>query len=341
MPSIEEPVLTPGPVRWPDDADAVIRGDLVVAGAYVTPAGGAVVTSLSPVGLADRDAGRTGFTTSLGFPKKLDRILRDPRVCLAYHVRDHGFARSGSYVLVQGVASVDLHPSPERLAELMRAAGRFLGENPRGRAWDWVLREYQRERVFVDVAAERIAVWPGLDARGPVSVTGRPWPAAPGTPAEQAPPRNGTAPRVDVAAVARQVGRLPHQLLAYRGADGFPVIVPVTVTGHDQGGLRLAGPSGTPPPALLPPGGRRAGLLAHAFRAQCTGQRMRTLTGWLTVSGDEIRYAPHTSKGLAAPANKTAGLLAGGLLAKYGLWRARRDGTAAHLEDLLARGPAR
>ncbi|MFE7792634.1 hypothetical protein [Streptomyces sp. NPDC057460] len=322
--------MTSAPVRWPDTADAVIRGDLTVAAAYVTPAGGVVVTSVSPVGLADREAGLVGFTTSLGFQKKLERILRDPHVSLAYHTRDHGFAASSSYVLAQGTASVDLRPSPERLAELMRASEPFLGETKRGPIWDWLLREYHQERVFVDVGVERVTVWPDLAARGAMTVTGAAWPEEP---AEQKPPKNGTGPRVDVAAVARQIGGLPHRLLAFRGADGFPVIVPVAVTGHDDAGLHF-----DVPPGLLPPGGRRAGFLAHAFRPQCVGLGMRTFTGWLTVTDEGARYAPHTSKGLAAPPYKTLLTVSNGLLAKYGLWRARRDGTAAGLQDLAARG---
>ncbi|MFH9130404.1 hypothetical protein ACH4KC_15900 [Streptomyces griseoaurantiacus] len=324
--------MTFAPLRWPDTADAVIRGDLTIAVAYVTPAGGAVVTSVSPVGLGDREAGRLGFTTSLGFPRKLERILRDPHVALAYHTRDHGFATDASLVLAQGSASVDLRPSPERLAELARAGERFLGKTPRGPVWNWLLREYHQERVFVDVDVERFTVWPDLAARGAPTVTGA---APPGAPAGQAPPAKGTAPRVDVSALARRIRGLPHRLLAYRGADGHPVVVPVTVTGHDAAGLRLDAPEG-----LLPPGGRRAGFLAHAFRPQCVGLGMRTLTGWLTVTEEGVRYAPHTSKGLAAPPYKGLLTVSNGLLAKYGLWRARRDGTAARLRGLAARGPA-
>jgi hypothetical protein len=96
---------------------------------------------------------------SLGFPKKIERILRDPNVAIAYHTRDHGFATSDSYVLAQGAASVDLRPSPERLAELMRASEPFLGEVRRGPLWDWLLREYHQERVFVDIALKRVTAW--------------------------------------------------------------------------------------------------------------------------------------------------------------------------------------
>jgi hypothetical protein len=48
------------PVRWPDDVDEVIVGDLTAA-AYVTPGGGAVVTAVSPLGLRHREEGTVSF----------------------------------------------------------------------------------------------------------------------------------------------------------------------------------------------------------------------------------------------------------------------------------------
>jgi hypothetical protein len=45
-------------------------------------------------------------------------------------------------------------------------------------------------------------------------------------------------------------------------------------------------------------------------------------------------YAPHTSKGFVAPPNKNLLLVLNGLLAKFGLWQARRHGTAERLERL-------
>jgi hypothetical protein len=100
---------------WPDADDQIIAGDLTAALAYVTPAGGAVVTAVAPIGLRDRDAGTVGFTTSLGFGRKLDRIKQNPRVALAYHAREHGFATEPRYVLVQGTATYDSHPTPRFL----------------------------------------------------------------------------------------------------------------------------------------------------------------------------------------------------------------------------------
>ncbi|MER7682500.1 hypothetical protein [Streptomyces sp. NPDC096934] len=318
--------MTSAPVSWPQSADAVIRGDLTVAVAYLTPAGGAVITSVSPVGLGDRENGVLGFTTSLGFPKKLERILRDPHVAVAYHTREHGFASDDTYVLAQGTASVDLRPSPGRLQDLMRASEPFLGETKRGLVWDWLLREYHQERVFVDIGLERIALWDNLAARGAESIIGTAWPRIP---APQKPPKNGTEPRVDTSALKRQLHGLPHRLIAYRGADGYPVILPAKIIKVDATGLHLDIPSGP-----LPLGGRRAGFLAHSFNPQCVGLGMRTLTGWLEITDDGALYSPHTSKGLAAPPYKTLLTVSNGLMAKYGLWRAQRDGTAERLHEL-------
>lgn len=311
---------------WSAGIDEVIKGDITAAVAYITPAGGAVVTAVAPCGIGQRDQARIGFTTSLGFGRKLERIIVNPQVALAYHAREHGYSASPAFVLGQGLAAVDLTPSRARLAALAPQAERYLGKVRRGPVWDRLLREYYQERIFVDIAVERIAAWPDLGACGQLAVTGTPWPGPAGP---QAVPKNGAGPRVDVAKAARQAAVLPHRVLAYRGADGFPVIVPVQFAGHDQAGLRLVVPGG-----LLPPGGRRAGLLAHSYRPQLIGLSTRTFTGWLEVSGDRVVYAPHTSKGFVAPPAKTALLVSNGLLAKFGIWQARRQGTAGRLEQL-------
>ncbi len=207
------------PVRWPDEVDAVIRGDLTAAAAYVTAAGGAVVTAVAPCGLAERSRGVVGFTTSLGFPQKLRRIVRDPHVSLAFHAREHGFADSPRFVLVQGFATVDLTPSRTRLESLMPQTERFMGEPRRGPLWDRLLHEYYWERVFIDIAVVRIVSWPDLSATGEPEVYGAPRPPAP---PPQAPPELGVAPRVDV---ARLTGsrRAPESVAGMAPGRAFPV----------------------------------------------------------------------------------------------------------------------
>ena len=312
-------------VSWSDDIDDVLRGDITAAVAYVTPAGGAVATAVAPCGIDERAAGAVGFTTSLGFGKKLERIVREPKVALAYHARQHGFSTRPPFVLVQGDAAVDLAPSEERLEAFAPQAARYLGELKRGPIWDRLLREYYQERVFVDIRVSRLVAWPDLHANGEPTVSGA---ALPPSPPPQRPPKNGRGPRVDVAKAAGQLTGLPHRVLAYRGADGYPVVVPIEPAGHDQRGLLLVDPG-----RLLPPGGRRAGLLAHAYRPQLVGLSTRVFTGWLEVADDGTAvYAPHTSKGFVAPPRKKLLLVTNGLMAKYGMRQARRHGLAERLQ---------
>ena len=145
---------------------------------------------------------------------------------------------------------VDLTPSRERLEALIPEAERFFAGSSGGWSGTGCCASYYQERVFVDVALDRVATWPDLSAAGAMAVTGATWPG-PADP--QPPPERGTGPRTDVAKAAGRIAMLPHRVLAYRGADGFPVIVPFHLAGHDQSGLRLV-----VPPGLVPPGGRRA-----------------------------------------------------------------------------------
>src|SRR5256884_9126407 len=115
-------------VSWPDEVDRVIGGDLTAALAYVTPAGGTVVTAVAPIGLRDRERGTVGFTTSLGLGRKLERIRSNPRIALAYHAREHGFADGTRFVLVQGDATLTLEPDERLLEEVISPrAERHLG----------------------------------------------------------------------------------------------------------------------------------------------------------------------------------------------------------------------
>ena len=110
------------------------------------------------------------------------------------------------------------------------------------------------------------------------------------------------------------MSKLPHILLAYLGADGFPLVVPVRAG--------AAGATASRSPGRLPGGGRRAGLLAHRYEPKLIGLETRQYTGWL----EDSIYAPHTENGFRAPANKTVLLLANGFMARRGLKQARALG---------------
>jgi hypothetical protein len=305
-------------VTWDDGLDAIFGGDLTAGLGYRTPAAGVVVQAVAPIGLRDREKGTLGFTTSLGFSKKLERIAADPRVAMAFHAREHGTATGTPYVLAQGIARVIEKPSEEQRDRVRAHATAHLGPPAEGVFWDRWLREYYVTRVPVEVTVTRILTWPALNAAGTPDVTaGEPLPAQPAEP--QRPPRNGTAPRIDVARACTRLRRSTHLLLGYAGADGAPVVVPVELGAEDGRGIAVR--CATP----LPPGGRRAGLLGHSYKPRLIGLETRQYTGWLEVGDDGgARYTPHTEVGYRAPANKTLLLLLNGALAKKGVRQAAK-----------------
>ena len=276
------------------------------------------MTAVAPIGLRDREKAELTFTTSLGFGKKLDRIRRDPRMALLYHAREHGFYDGPELVLVHGRARIVEEPDEEYLQTVVQpAAARFMGKPKQGFFWDRWLQEYYADRVPVHVDVERIITWPSLDGSGEPTIEGPALREAP--PAPQDPPKGGTGPRVE----AKKLGEPRHKLLAWRGTDGYPMIVPVTLGQTTDAGIELTSN------VELPPGGRRAGMLAHDYHAQLIGLRARQCTGWLELgeSGRAV-YAPHTANGFTAPANKTLLLLANGFMAKRGLRKAREEAAA-------------
>lgn len=305
------------PLTWPDEVDEILAGDLVVVVGSPTPRGGVVLNSVTPLGLRDREAGTVTFTSSLGFGRKLERIAADPRIAVAYHTRRHGHSDRPGLVVVQGTASINDSFTEAERQEVTRQAADHIGQVVEGRFWDWWLQVYYRDRVGIDVQAERILWWPsGTPGEDPV-VLGRPLADTP--PPSQPPPRDATAPRVPMDKVARAL-RLDHQLIGVLLDDGMPLLLPATVTAKDQRGIVVANPGG-----LLPPGGRRAGFIGHTFRPKLVGLTTATHTGWLEV-GDDARWTPHSRHGFTAPPNKTLLLLGNGAAARWGYRQAIKQG---------------
>jgi hypothetical protein len=248
--------------------------------------------------------------------RKLERMRQDPHVAVAFHTREHALTDRPEYVLVQGRASI----SPDPWHDVMGANWERFGGQPldAGRVWNWWLRVYH-ERVNVVIAVERVVVWPDLGCRGTPCVYGAPLPSAP--PAPQPSPARGTGPRVDHSRAAQQVAKLPHVLLGWVGADGFPMALPVGVKGSVGGGIVLDAPQD-----LVPPGGRRAGLTAHWFSRYVLGQNQRRYTGWLESTDEHVVYAPHTKAGYRIPTSRASFNFAAGYGTRRGLRQGRRAG---------------
>ncbi len=306
-------------IRWPDEVDAVLAGDLAAGVAYLTPAKGVVITPMAPLGLRDRDAGTVTVSTSLGLWKKLDRIRSNPAVAVAFHARDHADHDRPEFVLVQGEATIQATPDREWLDSIGPQWDHFLGPRKGGLTGRW-LRVYYYERVAITIAVRRIVVWPTLDCAGEPVVHGEP---LPGPPPSQSPPKNGTGPRTDAARLAAEVGRLPHALLGWAGGDGLPMVTAIAAGGSDDAGAELVIPA-----SVRPEGGRRAGLTAHRFGRLMVGQEQRIYTGWLDVEGGRSVYAPHTRAGYRLPASKAVFEIGSGFATRTGIRKARERGLA-------------
>ncbi len=291
--------------RWSEHVDNVLASDRVVMLVYATPASGAVLLPVNNFALRDRAAGTiSAVNSSVGAWRKLERIRREPRIALAYHTRAHSEGEDPRFVLVQGRAALG-PPVPEYPSKLGERWERFEPWSRTPALW----RRWQRAyalRVQIDVTVERMSVWPDLACAGVPEVTGAPLPVAAPTP--QRPPAKGTAPRLDSRRAARRAARLPHVLLGWVGADGYPAAAPVEILGGDDEGIELHAPRG-----LVPQGARRAGLTAHWFSRDSIGQNQRKHTGWLQAphpdearfphggAGKRLLYAPHTQSNYRFP----------------------------------------
>jgi hypothetical protein len=314
----------PGPIdHWPKELDEILDGDHAVVLAYATPARGSVLAPVSNFGLHDRAAGIVTVNSSVGAWKKLYRIRRNPRVALAFHTRAHARHRRPEYVLVQGRAALP-PPVPDYPSTVIENWERLEPWRKLGPLWKRWLRIYAL-RVEIQIAVDRITVWPELTCCGTPKTYGTPPPSEP--PAPQDAPAKGTGARLNSARAARHAARLPDTLLGWIGADDFPVVVPVHVGAADEHGIRLDAPEG-----VAPPGGRRAGLTAHWFSRGVVGQRQAIHTGWMIAgrSGTSVIYHPHTKVAYRMPPSRIVYRVAAGLFTRLGYRRARRAGTAAH-----------
>lgn len=276
---------------WPPRVVETLGGDLVVALASRTPAGGVVITPVSPLGTYDPAQETVTITTSLAFPRKLRRMARDDRVALLYHAREHGYARSPHLVLVQGRADFPDAPDGFWTPEVEERWNKFLVPRKTGLVWDWLGHEYYDLRIPVTVHVHRMVVWSQPDASDQPTVIGPPLSGR--TPADQSPPSGGTDSRVDLVRFQRRLQRSRHTLMAHVDADGYPMMTPGHLT-IDGEVLAVTG-------VRLPQGERRAGILGHWFGKRGKGQGQAAFTGWLEARGDHGTYAAHTATGYAMP----------------------------------------
>src|ERR1700722_3943682 len=317
--NVEGQPMTAVASAWPDSVERILDGDHVVGLAYATPAKGVVILPLTNFGVRDRVAGTVSVNSSVGVPKKLERIRQNPNVALAFHTRAHATHDRPEYVLVQGRATLSepLADYPASMLEHWERFERWADISP---VWKWWQRIYAT-RVGIEIAAERVIVWPDLSCRGRPEVHGVPLPGT--DPVSQRAPQNGTEPRLNHRRAAKPATRLPHTLLGWMGADDLPFVVPVSPVGTEPGGIVLDASEG-----LIPAGNRRAGLTAHSFSRHVVGQHQRKNTGWLESdpARSRIVYSPHTEANYRLPPSKLVYRLVTGAGTRLGVPAARRAG---------------
>jgi hypothetical protein len=303
---------------WPDPVDEILRGDHAVALAYVTPAKGVVLAPVSNFAFHDRANGIVTVNSSVGAWKKLDRIRRNPHVGIAFHTRAHATHDRPEYVLVQGRATLQ-PPVDDYPASILDNWERIEPWRDLGPLWKRWLRVYAL-RVEIQIAVERLIVWPDLACQGTPQIYGA---SLPTEPPPQDPPAKGTAPRINQARAARQAARLPDVLLGWVGSDGFPFVIAAQIDTADERGIALRTAAG-----LVPPGGRRAGLTAHWFARGMIGQRQNIHTGWLDAAPGTrtVTYSPHTKAAYRMPTSRTVYRTAAGGFTRLRLRQARRAG---------------
>lgn len=307
-------------VVWSEEVDRIFGGDHVLMLVYATPASGAVLLPLNNFAGRDPAAGTlSAINSSVGAWRKLERIRRNPKVALAFHTRLHSETDRPEYVLVQGRASLS-HPVPDYPTTIAERWDRFEPWTTTPALWKRWQRFYAL-RVPIDIEVDRILVWPDLTCSGPPAVLGPPLPEQP--PPPQQAPKKGTGPRLDAKKAAAKAARLPHALLGWVGADGYPIAAPVEVLGGGPEGIALRAAEG-----LVPPGGRRAGLTAHWFSHRAIGQNQRKHTGWLEApaTDEHLLYAPHTQSNYRFPTSRTLYRLVSGAGGRLGARGARRAG---------------
>ena len=269
----------------PPEVWQVLDRSITVEYTSLTRAGAPVMVPVTPYVADDRTT--LDVATGLTYPAKAERARRNPKVSLLYSDPVGSGLVQPPVVLVQGLASVrdaDLQANTDRYVRLTMAKvpAAYQGQ-PKFllRTLDWYFA-----RIWVQVTPLRVWWW---DSKAMTSEPGQ-WAAAPETtaqPSDPAPPGKQPAawlePPVDWRRTASDaIPRLDQRSLAWVGADGFPLSVPITGLEQTSAGFRLQ--LGRHLPGT--PGGP-ACVTVHAHPEEFTGQENHTFLGEVRLGTGE------------------------------------------------------
>jgi len=270
---------------WPAELDEVFAGAITCQYASLTRAGAPVTVPTTPY----TGAGTLDVSTGLTYPAKAERARRNPNVALLF-ADPIGAASDGApVVLVQGHAAVrdgELQANTDRYA---RVAVAKLPQATKGQP-KLLLKQmvFYYARIWIEITPLHISWWPDRDlATAPQAwhaQDGRALPESDPAPSGRQPPAWLEPPSQWRDVAARALQELPLADLTVRGADGFPVCVPVTpgLLADDEVPLAV----GVGAPALAP---GAACLTVHGHDARFTTQENHTLIGHLVDAGNGPR----------------------------------------------------
>lgn len=283
MPTVSQPG-NHNPAGWPDAVLPVFDRAITVEYSSLTKAGAPIMTPLTPYVGEDR---RTiDVSTGVTYPAKAERARRNPRVCLLFSDPVGSGLAAPPVVLVQGLATVrdrDIQANTDRYVRLslQKMPEAYKGQ-PR-----FLLRSLKAyfARMWIEVTPTRIWWWPSKSLDQEPGT----WAAPQSTvapPSDPAPPGRQPAPWKEPPAdwrsmVGPTIERLEQRDLAWLGADGFPLSVPVLDVQQVGSSLRLSLGRHLPGTPEGP-----AAVTFHAHPESFTGQENHTFVGSVRTDGD-------------------------------------------------------
>ncbi len=235
------------------------------------------------------------LTTGLGYPKKADDAIRNPRVALLFSDPTGSRTTSGTRVLVQGIAHIDeedLEANAERyLRESAIKLPATVKMHPpkfmRG-ALNWYYA-----RIYIQVRPERVFVWPDGDPTTEPEVHDSRLEEVRSGHVEEPPAPHASPAGGGIAWDARisELGsRYPMAVLSWVGPDGFPISVRVPIS-LDAAAQRI---NVDAMPAGLPLAEGRACLTAHSHGEDFAWQENFQVRGDLVELGErQWALVPH------------------------------------------------
>ena len=204
--------------------------DAAAGFAYLTPANGAVVTPMAPLGQCDREAGTITVSTSRACGRSSTASAPTPRSPSPTTLVSTASPRAPSSCSSRArVASRSSRPANGTSRSYPDWGSGSCDRRGAASPGSW-LDVYYKQRVPITIDVERVLVLAGRDLQGRAR---RLWSTAAGAGGAAVPPKNGIGPRVDVAKVRSGIESLPHSLLAWAGADGLPIVVSVRAKSGD------------------------------------------------------------------------------------------------------------